>query len=367
MTEIEDGTEDDYDLETFKTVLIGDSSVGKTSIITSFTRGFFEENQPSTSSANYTSKALYYSPYEKGCTFQIWDTCGQEKYRSLNHIFYKDATIAILVYDIAQKKTYESIVDYWYDEVKQKAPEDILLVLCANKSDLIEEEQVEQQLAQKWANEHKVPFFPTSAKNLTGIKEMFIDLGQAKLNMMFDFSEINKRLEMEMQNEREDEEDENEEDNVDKKYEVVKRKENDDEEDVKEDKKDDSEDVKVKEGKKNKKEKEINIIEDDDNDIHSGGSGGKSSKKDKGSNSSSNTGNSGSSSNGGKKKKKKTQNDKSTNNDTNNNNNNKPSSSSKKKPPKKKSTSKSSSKKGIKLGEDDPIDKDSTNARSKCC
>ena len=363
MTEIEDGTEDDYDLETFKTVLIGDSSVGKTSIITSFTRGFFEENQPSTSSANYTSKALYYSPYEKGCTFQIWDTCGQEKYRSLNHIFYKDATIAILVYDIAQKKTYESIVDYWYDEVKQKAPEDILLVLCANKSDLIEEEQVEQQLAQKWANEHKVPFFPTSAKNLTGIKEMFIDLGQAKLNMMFDFSEINKRLEMEMQNEREDnEDDEVEEDNVDKKYEVVKRKEND-EEDVKEkeDVKDDSEDVKVKQGKK----KEINIIQDDDdnnNNIHSGSgssSGGKSSKKDK-SNNSSNNGNSNSSNNsgGGKKKKKKTQNNKLTNtNDT------KPSSSSKKKPSKKKS----SSKKGIKLGEDDPIDKDSTNARSKCC
>lgn len=359
MTEIEDGTEDDYDLETFKTVLIGDSSVGKTSIITSFTRGFFEENQPSTSSANYTSKALYYSPYEKGCTFQIWDTCGQEKYRSLNHIFYKDATIAILVYDIAQKKTYESIVDYWYDEVKQKAPEDILLVLCANKSDLIEEEQVEQQLAQKWANEHKVPFFPTSAKNLTGIKEMFIDLGQAKLNMMFDFSEINKRLEMEMQNEREDnEDDEVEEDNVDKKYEVVKR-----EEDVKEkeDVKDDNEDVKVKQGKK----KEINIIQDDDdnnNNIHSGSgssSGGKSSKKDK-SNNSSNNGNSSNSNNsgGGKKKKKKTQNNKLTNtNDT------KPSSSTKKKPSKKKS----SSKKGIKLGEDDPIDKDSTNARSKCC
>ena len=361
MTEIEDGTEDDYDLETFKTVLIGDSSVGKTSIITSFTRGFFEENQPSTSSANYTSKALYYSPYEKGCTFQIWDTCGQEKYRSLNHIFYKDATIAILVYDIAQKKTYESIVDYWYDEVKQKAPEDILLVLCANKSDLIEEEQVEQQLAQKWANEHKVPFFPTSAKNLTGIKEMFIDLGQAKLNMMFDFSEINKRLEMEMQNEREDnEDDEVEEDNVDKKDEVVNRKENDEEDaKEKEDVKDDSEDVKVKQGKK----KEINIIQDDDdNNIHSGSgsSGGKSSKKDK-SNNSSNNGNSSSSNNsgGGKKKKKKTQNNKSTNT-----NDSKPSSSSSKKKPSKK---KSSSKKGIKLGEDDPIDKDSTNARSKCC
>jgi small GTP-binding protein len=357
MTEIEDGTEDDYDLETFKTVLIGDSSVGKTSIITSFTRGFFEENQPSTSSANYTSKALYYSPYEKGCTFQIWDTCGQEKYRSLNHIFYKDATIAILVYDIAQKKTYESIVDYWYDEVKQKAPEDILLVLCANKSDLIEEEQVEQQLAQKWVNERKVPFFPTSAKNLTGIKEMFIDLGQAKLNMMFDFSEINKRLEMEMQNEREDnEDDEVEEDNVDKKDEIVKRKENDEEDaKEKEDVKDDSEDVKVKQGKK----KEINIIQDDDNNnIHSGS--GKSSKKDKSNDNSNNNGNSSSNSNsgGGKKKKKKTQNNKLTNtNDT------KPSSSTKKKPSKKKS----SSKKGIKLGEDDPIDKDSTNARSKCC
>ena len=343
MTEIEDGTEDDYDLETFKTVLIGDSSVGKTSIITSFTRGFFEENQPSTSSANYTSKALYYSPYEKGCTFQIWDTCGQEKYRSLNHIFYKDATIAILVYDITQKKTYESIVEYWYDEVKQKAPEDILLVMCANKSDLFEEEQVEQQVAQKWANEHKVPFFPTSAKNLTGIKEMFIDLGQAKLNMMFDFSEINKRLEMEMQNEREDDEEDDEEDNVDKKYEIIKRKENvvnvhdDDEDDErkrnvkekeKEDVKDDIEDVKEKEVKKKKKEINVNEEHNEDNNSHN--------KKDK-SNNDSNT----NSSSSGKKKKKKTQNSKLTsNNDTSDNK-----SSKKKQPLKKKSNSKSISEK----------------------
>lgn len=362
MTEIEDGTEDDYDLETFKTVLIGDSSVGKTSIIKSFTLGFFEDNQPSTSSANYTSKALYYSPYEKGCSFQIWDTCGQEKYRSLNHIFYKDATIAVLVYDITQKKTYESIVEYWYDEVKQKAPEDILIVLCANKSDLLEEEQVEQQVAQKWANEHKVPFFPTSAKNLTGIKEMFIDLGQAKLNMMFDFSEINKRLEMEMQNDREDSEEE-EEQQEDKKYETIKQKENDavaDDEDedgerrkrhVKEaekqkekEKEDVKEDIEVVKEKEKKTKKEANVKEENNEE-------GNNNKENNGTNSS------------GKKKKKKTQNSKQTANSTGNGDNK----GGKKKPLKKKSNAKTTNKKGIKLGEDEPVEKDGEYSRSKCC
>ena len=196
MTEIEQGTEDNFELEIFKTVLIGDSAVGKTSIISAFTKGFFDENQEVTTSANYSSKALYYEPYEKGCHFQIWDTCGQEKYRSLNYIFYKDAKIAILVYDITQRKSYQSIVEYWYDEVKQKAAKDTLIVLCANKSDLIEDEIVDPVLAAKWAKGFDVPFFQISAKNIKGIRDLFVDLGQIKLNRMFDFSEINRKLEM---------------------------------------------------------------------------------------------------------------------------------------------------------------------------
>ena len=176
MTELEQGTEDDFELEIFKTVLIGDSAVGKTSIISAFTKGFFDENQEVTTSANYSSKALYYEPYEKGCHFQIWDTCGQEKYRSLNYIFYKDAKIAILVYDITQRKSYQSIVEYWYDEVKQKAAKDTLIVLCANKSDLIEDEIVDPVLAAKWAKGYGVPFFQISAKNIKGIRDLFVDL-----------------------------------------------------------------------------------------------------------------------------------------------------------------------------------------------
>ena len=196
MIEIEQGTEDDFDLEIFKTVLIGDSAVGKTSIISAFTQGIFDENQKVTTSANYSSKALYYEPYEKGCHFQIWDTCGQEKYRSLNYIFYKDAKIAILVYDITQRKTYQSIIEYWYDEVKQKAAKDTMIVLCANKSDLIEDEIVDPVIAAKWAKGFNIPFFQISAKNIKGIRDMFVDLGQTKLNRMYDFSEINRKLEM---------------------------------------------------------------------------------------------------------------------------------------------------------------------------
>ena len=196
MTEIESGTEDDFDLEIFKTVLVGDSAVGKTSIISAFTKGFFDEDQQVTTSANYSSKALYYGPYEKGCHFQIWDTCGQEKYRSLNYIFYKDAKIAILVYDITQGKSYQSIIEYWYDEVKQKAAKDTMIVLVANKSDLIEDEIVDPVLAAKWAKGFDVPFFQISAKTIKDVRNLFVDLGQAKLNKMFDFSEINRKLQM---------------------------------------------------------------------------------------------------------------------------------------------------------------------------
>ena len=119
------GDEDD-EAQTCKVVLLGESGVGKTCIIARFINNIFEENLISTTGASYAGKTMTFDEYDgKSIRFEIWDTAGQEKYRSLTKIFYKDATAAILVYDITRKESYEEIQKYWYNQIKDHAPKNI--------------------------------------------------------------------------------------------------------------------------------------------------------------------------------------------------------------------------------------------------
>ena len=108
-----------------KVILVGESGVGKTSIIVRFISGDYSTNVNSTTGASYASKMLNFEDYGKSVHFQIWDTAGQEKYRALTKIFYKDAKIVILVYDITNRKSFEEIRDYWYNQIKENALEEI--------------------------------------------------------------------------------------------------------------------------------------------------------------------------------------------------------------------------------------------------
>ncbi len=120
------GDEDDEGAQTCKVVLLGESGVGKTCIIARFINNTFEENLISTTGASYAGKTMVFDEYEgKSIKFEIWDTAGQEKYRSLTKIFYKDAAVAILVYDITRKESYDEIQKYWYNQIKEFAPKNI--------------------------------------------------------------------------------------------------------------------------------------------------------------------------------------------------------------------------------------------------
>ncbi len=119
------GDEDDA-AQTCKVVLLGESGVGKTCIIARFINNTFEENLISTTGASYAGKTMTFEEYGgKSIKFEIWDTAGQEKYRSLTKIFYKDAGAAILVYDITRKESYEEIKKYWINQIKDFAPKNI--------------------------------------------------------------------------------------------------------------------------------------------------------------------------------------------------------------------------------------------------
>ena len=171
---MEENEEDDI----CKVVLIGESGVGKTSIIGRFFNGTFEESLMSTNGASYVNRNLTFSEYgNRVVRFEIWDTAGQEQYRSLNQIFYKDASICILVYDITNIKSFNALRDYWIKEIKESCSNKIILGLAANKSDLDEKEQVEEKIARDFASEINAIFMYTSAARNIGIDELFHNVG----------------------------------------------------------------------------------------------------------------------------------------------------------------------------------------------
>ena len=105
-----------------KVVILGESGVGKTCIINRYINDSFNPESMTTSGASYASKTMYFSNYEKNMKFDIWDTAGQEKFRSLTKIFYKDARVAVLVYDITRKDSFEEVKNYWYHQIKEFSP-----------------------------------------------------------------------------------------------------------------------------------------------------------------------------------------------------------------------------------------------------
>ena len=108
-----------------KVVLIGESGVGKTSIITRYTRNQFKSQLMATSGANFVTKNVIMEDENQSIKFEIWDTAGQEKFRALAKVFYKNAAVCILVYDITRKSSYDSLKNFWFKEIKENAKKDV--------------------------------------------------------------------------------------------------------------------------------------------------------------------------------------------------------------------------------------------------
>ena len=159
----------------FKIVFIGESGVGKTSIISQFVNQTFQEDVESSSSSTYNSKTVIYDD-NQALRLEIWDTAGQEKYRSLASMFYKEANAAILVYDITFKESFEQLQEYWVGQINENAPPTVILAICGNKSDLIKDEKVDEGEARNYAQEINALFYPTSAKNDYGITDLFLQI-----------------------------------------------------------------------------------------------------------------------------------------------------------------------------------------------
>ena len=167
----------DEKVESLKIVLIGESGVGKTSIISQFIDQIFQDDQQSTIGGTFSTKTIKCSN-GKTLRLEIWDTAGQERYRSVTKMFYKDANAAILVYDITNKFSFEELQKYWIEQVKESSPRNIILAIAANKSDLIEYEQVDEGAARQFAKENDALFAVTSAKQTSCVESLFLDIAK---------------------------------------------------------------------------------------------------------------------------------------------------------------------------------------------
>ena len=180
-------------IESVKVVLLGEAGVGKTSIIQQFTSHKFDPDILSSISSQYTAKTIDFLDINRAIKFDLWDTAGQEKYRALAKIFYKDAKIIIFVYDITNKKSFEGIKKYWFEQVKIYSEKYSILALVANKDDLYEKQQVDNEEGQNYADEIGAIFQSTSAKNDCGISQLFDNIGRKYLDPNFDYRDAEKK------------------------------------------------------------------------------------------------------------------------------------------------------------------------------
>ena len=159
-----------YDMS-FKLIVIGDSFVGKSCITTNATKNIFENYYSAT--VGFEFFTILYRINSQNIRLQIWDTCGQEEYRSLIQNFYRNSSLAILVYSIDNKNSFENL-EIWLNEIRTKGNPDVKIFLVGNKIDLEDKREVSTEEGKLFYENNKLSLFiETSAKNGTNIQELF--------------------------------------------------------------------------------------------------------------------------------------------------------------------------------------------------
>ena len=160
-----------------KIILVGNSSVGKTSIIHKFIDRNFEEQITATVSTTFKAKKIKIDPFTEA-NLKIWDTAGQERYRSLTANYIRGSNGVLVVFDLANKGSFEEL-DKWMEIIRNVIAENkIEKILVGNKTDLPEEEKViSDEMATKYADEHNMKYFSVSAKEGINIDLLFEQLG----------------------------------------------------------------------------------------------------------------------------------------------------------------------------------------------
>jgi small GTP-binding protein len=176
-----------------KIILVGDSGVGKTTIIGRYLNKFDKQEQ-STIGASFANKTEDIDG--NIILFEIWDTAGQERFRSVNSIFYQKSYICIMVFDITKQESFDHLDNFWYEAVKQYAHEKVIFHVCGNKIDLFDKEEVDRAKVKEYCEKINCDYNFLSAfeDNYSYIDEMFKHLGKKFVNSDI-YKEITKTKE----------------------------------------------------------------------------------------------------------------------------------------------------------------------------
>ncbi|XP_042006877.1 ras-related protein YPT3-like [Salvia splendens] len=164
--------EDEYDY-LFKLVLIGDSGVGKSNLLSRFTKNEFNLESKSTIGVEFATKSLNIDG--KVIKAQIWDTAGQERYRAITSAYYRGAVGALLVYDVTRRSTYENVLR-WLNELRGHTDPNIVVMLIANKSDLRHLRAVSTEEGRELAERESLYFMETSALEAINVDSAFTEV-----------------------------------------------------------------------------------------------------------------------------------------------------------------------------------------------
>ncbi|XP_010540472.1 PREDICTED: ras-related protein RABA1i [Tarenaya hassleriana] len=164
--------EDDYDY-LFKVVLTGDSGVGKSNLLSRFTRNDFSNDSRSTIGVEFATRSIQVD--DKIVKAQIWDTAGQERYRAITSAYYRGAVGALLVYDVTRHVTFEN-VERWLKELRDHTDANIVIMLVGNKADLRHLRAISTEEAKSFAERENTFFMETSALEAVNVDNAFTEV-----------------------------------------------------------------------------------------------------------------------------------------------------------------------------------------------
>ena len=174
----------------FKIILLGSISVGKTAILNRYITNEFDEEHKCTIRIEFKTKLININNMAKA-KLNIWDTCGDEKYRAITRQYYNDANGILLIYDITSRDSFDSIT-LWVNEIKNNSPEEAVLFLVGNKTDLTKERVITYQEGKNKADELGISFAEVSAKNGDNILLLFENISEAIMGTFEKKQEINE-------------------------------------------------------------------------------------------------------------------------------------------------------------------------------